>query len=104
MCPSHGVCDLHVQAAGTEIQLSDTAWKPGHMKAEGKTPPALRKPDCHCSRCLVGQEWDLCVWVRVCPYVCVCRGRDGGGLGSTSASLVLFPLKLVTAHLWCASG
>lgn len=66
MGPSHCVCDLRVQAAGAEIQQSDTAWKPGHIKAEGKALPALRRPDCRCSQCLVGQEWDLFECICVC--------------------------------------
>lgn len=42
--------------------------------------------------------------VCLSAYVCVCRGRDGGGLGSMSASPVPSPLKPVTAHLCCANG
>lgn len=81
MDPSYCVCDLRVQATGAETQLSDAAWKPGHTKAEGKASPALRRPD-YAFNALWAGVGLVCLSAHVCAHVCVCvcRGRDGGGL------------------------
>uniref|UniRef100_A0A8D2PYS7 C2 domain-containing protein n=1 Tax=Zosterops lateralis melanops TaxID=1220523 RepID=A0A8D2PYS7_ZOSLA len=83
-----------IQAEGTEIQLSDTAWKPGHIVVEGKAPPALRKPGCHCSQCLVGQG-GTCMLECIC--VCV-QGQGWGWPGNHVRLSSAIPLKPVTAH------